>query len=74
MSQMGQFTDKVDRWHNSDQILRWTAAALMGYEPRMHKIKGYRYLPVLRFKLKALVHKRQEERSPVKEREMVEVS
>ncbi len=73
MSQMGQYTDKVDRWHNSDQILRWTAAALMDFEPRMHRIKGYRYLPVLRFKLKELIRKRQEERTPAKEREMVEV-
>jgi putative transposase len=74
MSQMGQYTDKVDRWHNSDQILRWTAAALMDFEPRMHKIKGYRYLPVLRFKLKELVSKRQEEHASAKEREMIEVS
>jgi putative transposase len=73
MSQMGYYTDKVDRWHNSDQILRWTAAALMDFEPRMHRIKGYRYLPVLRFKLKEMVNKRREERAPSKEREMVEV-
>ena len=37
MSQMGQYTDKVDRWHNSDQILRWTAASLMDLEPRLRE-------------------------------------
>lgn len=74
MSQMGGYTDKVDRWHHSDQILRWTAAALMDYEPRMHKIKGFRYLSLLRFKLKEIVRKRQEERAPAKAREMIEVS
>jgi transposase-like protein len=50
MSQMGQYTDKVDRWHNSDQILRWTAASLMDLEPRLRRIRGFRYLPVLKFK------------------------
>ena len=74
MSQMGYYTDKVDRWHNSDQILRWTAAALMDFEPRMHRIKGFRYLPVLRFKLKEFIRERQKENIPVKEREMIEVS
>jgi len=74
MSQLGQYTDKVDRWHNSDQILRWTAASAMDLEPRLYKIRGFRYLPVLRFKLKELVRQRQEERAPAKEREMIEVS
>ena len=73
MSQMGWYTDKVDRWHNSNQILRWTAAALMDYEPRMHKIKGFRYLSLLRIKLKDIIRKRQEDRVPATEREIVEV-
>ena len=29
MAQLGQYTDKGDRWPNSNQILRWTVAALM---------------------------------------------
>ena len=65
MSQMGQYTDKVDRWRNSDQILRWTAASLMDLEPRLNRIRGFRYLPVLKFKLKEMVRQRQEERAPV---------
>lgn len=72
MSQMGQFTDKVDRWHNSNQILRWTAASLMDLEPRLWRIRGFRYLKTLKSKLKAEVLKRETE--SVKERELVEVS
>jgi len=74
MSQLGQYTDKVDRWHNSDQILRWTAACAMDLEPRLYKIRGFRYLPILKLELKELVHKRQEECAPMKERETIEVS
>jgi transposase-like protein len=55
MAQLGQFTDKVDRWHNSDQILRWTAAGLLEIEPRLRKIKGYRYLKVLRLKMQQII-------------------
>jgi transposase-like protein len=58
MSQVGAYTDKVDRWHNSSQIQRWTAASAMDIEPRLRKIKGFRYLPVLRFKLQEIVAKR----------------
>lgn len=72
MSQMGQYTDKVDRWHNSNQILRWTAESVMDLEPRLNRIRGYRYLKVLRFKLREMVLKRQN--LSVKDRETVEVS
>lgn len=72
MSQMGQYTDKVDRWHNSHQILRWTAACVMDLEPRLRRIRGYRYLKLLKFKLREVVLKRQG--ASAKEREMVEVS
>ena len=50
MSQLGSYTDKVDRWHNSSQILRWTGMGLMAIEPRLHRIKGHGYLKVLRYK------------------------
>lgn len=63
MFQMGQYTDKVDRWHNSNQILRWTAASLMDIEPRIRKIRGYRYLGVLRYKLQELVRQRLEKKA-----------
>jgi len=52
MSQVGQYTDKVDYWKNSSQKHRWIAAALLEIEPRLRRIKGYRYLPMLRVALK----------------------
>ena len=55
MSQMGTYTDKVDRWHNSRQIQRWTATGLTDIEPRLHRIKGHRFLRILRFKLSEIV-------------------
>lgn len=58
MSQLGAYTDKVDRWHNSGQILRWTATGLLDIEPRLHRVKGYRHLKNLREKLKEIVGKR----------------
>lgn len=55
MSQLGSYTDKVDRWHNSNQILRWTGTALMDIEPRLQRIHGHGYLKVLRYKLQEMV-------------------
>lgn len=55
MSQLGSYTDKVDRWHNSNQILRWNAAACMDIEPRLYKIKGHNYLKVLRLKIQQMI-------------------
>jgi transposase-like protein len=52
MSQIGQYTDKVDYWKNSSQKHRWIATALLEIEPRLRRIKGYRYLPTLRVSLK----------------------
>lgn len=63
MAQLGQYTDKVDRWHNSNQILRWTAAGLLEIEPRLHKIRGYRYLNLLRVKMRDEIKKRQEKQA-----------
>jgi transposase-like protein len=48
MAQVGQVTDKVDRWRTSDQKQRWVASALLAIEPRLRRIKGYRHLPLLR--------------------------
>ena len=48
ISQVGQRTDKVDRWRNSEQKQRWVASALLDIEPRLRRIKGYRHLPLLR--------------------------
>ena len=52
ISQVGQYTDKVDYWKNSSQKHRWIAAALLEIEPRLRRTKGYRYLPTLRVALK----------------------
>jgi transposase-like protein len=48
MALIGQKTNKVDCWKNSDQKHRWLATALLDIEPRLRKVKGYRYLPELR--------------------------
>jgi len=48
MSLIGQRTDKVDYWKNSNQKERWLATALLDIEPRLNRIRGYRYLPELR--------------------------
>ena len=47
-ARLGQYTDKVDYWRNSDQKQRWVAAALSDLEPRLRRVKGMRYLPELR--------------------------
>lgn len=72
-SQLGAYTDKVDRWHNSDQILRWTATGLLDLEPRMHRIKGYQFLKVLRYKLSEIVAARTERKPAAGGRELVAV-
>ena len=73
MSQLGQYTDKVDRWHNSHQILRWTAAGLLEIEPRLNRIRGFRYLRLLRLKMKEEIKKRQEKKyGDVKQKQVLE--
>jgi transposase-like protein len=52
MSQLGQYTDKVDRWRGGDHIQRWTASGLLELEPRLNKVKGFRYLKLLKMRLK----------------------
>lgn len=47
-AQIGQMTDKVDYWKDSNQKHRWVASALLEIEQRLNKVKGYRYLAVLR--------------------------
>jgi transposase-like protein len=52
MAQVGQRTDKVDHWRNSDQKQRWVASALLDIEPKLRRVKGYRHLPTLRAALR----------------------
>ena len=48
MAQIGQKTDKVDYWKNSNQKQRWMAASLLYIEQRLNKVNGYRHLRQLR--------------------------
>jgi len=52
---LGQKTDKIDYWKNSDQKQRWIASALLDMEPRLRKIKGHRHLPRLKEALKNMI-------------------
>lgn len=47
-SMVEQVTDHVKRWTNSNQRCRWLGAALLDIQPRLRRVKGYRYLPLLR--------------------------
>jgi len=46
--QLGIYTGRVSHWRNSDQRRRWVATALLEIEPAMRKVKGYKYMMVLR--------------------------
>ena len=76
MSQLGQYTDKVDRWRNSYQLLRWTSAALLEIEPRLNPIEGSRYLNLLRLRMKKEIRKRREKKyeSIDKQHELLETT
>ncbi len=56
-SGLGQRTDKVDRWRNSEQKQRWVASALLDLEKGLRRIKGYRHLPRLKDALKSTAEK-----------------
>lgn len=51
MSQLGQYTDKVDRWRGGSHIQRWAASGLLALEPRLNKVRGFRHLSLLKVKL-----------------------
>jgi putative transposase len=50
--QLATHTDRVDRWHNSDQRQRWVATALLLIEPRLKKVKGHKHMGALREAMK----------------------
>ncbi len=52
-SLIGQLTHNVRRWTNSSQRHRWVATALLDIEPRLRRVRGYRYLPMLRHAIQA---------------------
>lgn len=59
MALIGQRTNKVDYWKNSDQKQRWLATALLDIEPRLRKVKGCRYLRQLRIAIQRAIEGRQ---------------
>lgn len=63
MSQLGQYTDKVDRWKGGNHIQRWAASGLLALEPRLQKIRGFRHLKLLRMKLQGEIATRQKKES-----------
>jgi len=63
MSQLGQYTDKVDRWRGGTHIQRWAASGLLELEPRLHKLYGHRNLNLLRIKLREKIKTRQEKQA-----------
>lgn len=47
-SQLEQYTRRVRYWKNSNQRQRWVATALLEIEPSLRRVKGYRFLPLLK--------------------------
>lgn len=45
MTLIGQRTDKVDYWRNSNQKQRWLATTLLDIEPRLNRIRGIQAPP-----------------------------
>ena len=46
-AQLARMLHRITAWKNSQQKQRWLATALLDIEPRLRRIKGYRYLPQL---------------------------
>lgn len=59
---LGQRTDKVDRWRNSDQKQRWVASALLDIEKGLNRITGHRHLSRLKEVLKITVIERESQK------------
>lgn len=52
MGQVGDYTDRIGYWKNSDQRQRWVGTALQEIEPNLRKVRGYRHLKELREAMK----------------------
>ena len=66
MSQLRQYTDKVDRWRDRDHIQRWAASCLLELEPRFRKTRGFRHLKLLKVKLRQEAERR-EKKQPLED-------
>ena len=62
MAQVGQKTDKVDYWKNSNQKHRWVGSALLFIEQRLNRVNGYRYLKQLRDALQREINQNKEKK------------
>lgn len=51
LSTVERVARNVKRWHAGDQALRWTATGLLEAERKFRKVKGFRELPALQYKL-----------------------
>jgi len=51
---LATITDRVDRWHNSQQRQRWAGMAMLQIEPGLRKVHGYKFLGELRRAMGAL--------------------
>lgn len=60
---LGQRTDKVDRWRNSDQKQRWVASALLDIEKGLNRITGHRHLSRLREALRNMITIKEEQKT-----------
>lgn len=59
-------TDRVDRWHHSNQRQRWFATAMLEIEPRLRKVRGHKFLGELRSAMKALADKATKQKNVMK--------
>ena len=57
-SQLAQYTRRVSYWKNSNQRQRWIATALLEIEPSLRKIKGYRFLPLLKNNMEQFIQEK----------------
>ena len=60
LSQVEQYTQRVDRWRNGFHMQRWVAAGLLEVEPRLNKVSGSQYLNLLRERIKEELEQIQE--------------
>ena len=60
LSQVGQYTDKVDRWRNGRHIQEWVSASLIHIEPKLNKVNGWKHLKLLRERMQNAIHNRME--------------
>lgn len=59
--QLARYTDRVDRWQNSDQRRRWVASAFLEIEPRLNRVAGHEHLKELRRAMKKMRAKQKQE-------------